>query len=163
MRPRTRECMLTKVEILNFRGFKRFSLPLSPGINIVVGDNDAGKSTILEAIRLALTGRLGDRWLANSLSPHHFHQAAAAEFVTAIRNGEQIGPPELIIDLYLQGGDATEELRGTNNLTQDNEPGLRVRASLDRGFREEYIAFIADPGNTTLVPVEYYKVEWLGF
>ena len=99
--------MLTKLEIQNYRGFKRFSLPLSSGVNILVGDNDSGKSTILEAIRLALTGRLGDRWLANSLSPHHFHQGAAAEFVHAIRSGQRIPPPELIIDLYLEytGGD----------------------------------------------------------
>src|SRR4051812_16331438 len=143
MRPRTRECMLTKVEILNYRGFMRFSLPLTPGINILVGDNDSGKSTILEAIRLALTGRLSDRWLANSLSPHHFHQATVAEYVAKIRAGDRVPPPEMIIDLYLESSDETAPLIGTNNLTQENGPGLRIRASLDRGFLEEYRAFIA--------------------
>ena len=51
--------MLTKIEILNYPLLRfRFSLT-SDGLNIIVGDNETGKSTILEAVRLALTGRLG--------------------------------------------------------------------------------------------------------
>ena len=67
--------MITKIEIQHYRCFGRFSLEFSDGLNILVGDNDSGKSTILEAVRLALTGRLGERWLANVLTPHHFNQA----------------------------------------------------------------------------------------
>lgn len=44
--------MLTKLHIENFRYFERFTIPLSPGPSILVGDNDAGKSTLLEAIAL---------------------------------------------------------------------------------------------------------------
>jgi ABC-type cobalamin/Fe3+-siderophores transport system ATPase subunit len=155
--------VLQKIEILNYRCFERFSLDFTDGLNVIVGDNETGKSTILEAVRLALTGRLGARWLSNVISPHHVNQTAAAEFVSRIRSGEQAPAPEVIIDLYLRRGDDTERLRGTNNLTLEDEPGLRVRAALDRGFEAEYQQFISDPGETTLVPIEYYKVEWLSF
>ena len=155
--------MLTRIEIHNYRGFRRFSLELTPGLNVLVGDNDSGKSTILEAVRLALTGRLGDRQAAHSLSPYHFHQSATAEYMDAIGRGERIAPPELIIDVFLELTDATAPLKGTNNLLQHDEPGLRLKASLDRAYMEEYKAFIADPGPTALVPFEYYKVEWLNF
>ena len=37
-------------------------------MNIVVGDNEAGKSTILEAVNLALTGYLNGRNIRNELS-----------------------------------------------------------------------------------------------
>jgi|tagenome__1003787_1003787.scaffolds.fasta_scaffold20904078_1 hypothetical protein len=35
-----------------------FTLDFTPGVNIIVGDNDAGKSTLLEAINLARPARL---------------------------------------------------------------------------------------------------------
>ncbi len=50
--------MLRKVLIKNYRSFKDFKLEFSRGVNIIVGSNDAGKSTLLEAINLALTARL---------------------------------------------------------------------------------------------------------
>lgn len=155
--------MLTKIEILNYRCFGRFSLEFSDGLNIIVGDNETGKSTILEAVRLALTGRLGARWIANVLSPHHFNHQVAGDYVSKIRAGQKIPPPEMIIDLFLQRCDDTATLRGTNNLTLEDEPGLRIKASLDPTFHEEYQQFMSDPGETALVPVEYYKVEWLSF
>lgn len=49
--------MIKKVRIKNFKCFKDwFELDLNGGINILVGNNEEGKSTILEAIHLALTG-----------------------------------------------------------------------------------------------------------
>ena len=43
--------------IENFKRFYgSFDIELHEGINIVVGDNESGKSTIIEAIYLALTG-----------------------------------------------------------------------------------------------------------
>ena len=50
--------MLRKVLIKNYRAFRDFKLEFSRGVNIIVGSNDAGKSTLLEAINLALTARL---------------------------------------------------------------------------------------------------------
>ena len=47
---------IRKVKIHNFKCYKDFEITLEEGLNIVVGDNEAGKSTILEAINLALTG-----------------------------------------------------------------------------------------------------------
>jgi len=38
--------------------FREFDLELTPGLNILVGSNDSGKSTLIEAISLGLTNRL---------------------------------------------------------------------------------------------------------
>lgn len=43
--------MLTKLSLQNFRGFERHELPLCE-MTIVVGRNNAGKSTVVEAMRL---------------------------------------------------------------------------------------------------------------
>jgi putative ATP-dependent endonuclease of OLD family len=48
---------ISKIHIENFKSFKEsFKLTLDKGINIIVGENEAGKSTIIEAIHLALSG-----------------------------------------------------------------------------------------------------------
>lgn len=58
---------ITKLLVENFKSFKeRFEVEFTEGLNIVVGDNEAGKSTILEAINLALTGFYINRPLRGS-------------------------------------------------------------------------------------------------
>ncbi len=57
---------ITKVTIENYKSFNgRFSFEPNKGLNILVGDNESGKSTILEAIHLALTEMLNGRYLKN--------------------------------------------------------------------------------------------------
>ena len=54
---------IEKVNIENYKCFSgKFSIEFRDGLNILVGDNEAGKSTILEAINLALSGILGGRY-----------------------------------------------------------------------------------------------------
>ncbi|MGJ5826009.1 ATP-dependent nuclease [Streptomyces ossamyceticus] len=155
--------MLSKIVIQNYRAFRNFKLDFDPKMNILVGDNDAGKSTILEAISLALTGRLRGRLLAQELSPYLFHQDAAAEYIAALREGREARPPEIIIDLFLDNKTAPAELMGTNNLLKANEPGVRIRVALNPDYEPEYKEFIKDPTQVRLVPTEYYKVDWLAF
>lgn len=43
---------ISKIHIKNFKGIKDLTLHCNKGLNILVGENSAGKSTIIEAIRL---------------------------------------------------------------------------------------------------------------
>jgi hypothetical protein len=45
--------MIQKLSIQNFRGLKNISIPHLARVNIVVGENDTGKTSLLEAITLA--------------------------------------------------------------------------------------------------------------
>ncbi len=155
--------MLTKIQIKNYRAFKDFSLDFSDGLNVIVGDNDAGKSTLLEAVNLALTSRLRGRFLANELSPHLFNQDTVASYVAAVGEGANPAPPEILIDLYLEETDDTAFLKGTNNSSLENAPGLRLRVAFWDEFADEYANFITTSDQLTLVPTEYYRVEWLSF
>ncbi|HEX8014877.1 MAG TPA: AAA family ATPase, partial [Flavobacterium sp.] len=66
---------IEKINITNYKCFKNnFELKLSNGINIIVGDNEAGKSTILEAVHLALSGLLNGRYLKYELSQYIFNK-----------------------------------------------------------------------------------------
>ena len=44
--------------IKNYKKYRDISIELNSGINIFVGDNNSGKSTILEAISMVLTGKM---------------------------------------------------------------------------------------------------------
>jgi putative ATP-dependent endonuclease of the OLD family len=155
--------VLQKIVIHNYRVFRDFTLEFTPGMNILVGDNDAGKSTLLEAVNLGLTGRVQSRQLSQDLSPYMFNLDITSEFVAALKAGDHPQPPELIVDLYLDALDATAPLRGTNNSTGENACGLRFRAAFNAEFTAEYEEFIKKPDAIRVIPTEYYRCEWLGF
>src|ERR1700758_676857 len=94
--------MLQKIIIKNFKCPRDFSLEFNADINIIVGDNEAGKSTLLEAINLVLTGRVSGRLLQNEISPHLFNQSVAQEYIEQVNAGSNPVPPDIIIDLFLK-------------------------------------------------------------
>lgn len=93
--------MLRKIHIENYRVFRSFTLDFNEGLNVLVGNNDAGKSTLLEAVHVGLTGRLRGRLFEAELSPFLFNQETTAEFVEGIQAGTKPPPPKIIIELYL--------------------------------------------------------------
>jgi putative ATP-dependent endonuclease of OLD family len=155
--------VLSKIVITNYRAFERFELEFTPGLNILVGHNDAGKTTILEAVHLALTSRIRGRLLGSELTPYMVNQKAATAYLEALGRGERPTPPEIVIDLYLEERPETVVLRGQNNSTFENSPGLRLKASFSSDYAEEYERFVAGNEEIRLVPTEYYKTEWLSF
>ncbi len=52
--------MLEKIEITSFRGIKNLSINTLGNVNLIVGDNNSGKTSILEAIQLLRTPGLGN-------------------------------------------------------------------------------------------------------
>ena len=44
--------ILKKLKLKNFRGYKNFELDFNDSINVIIGRNDIGKSTILEALEI---------------------------------------------------------------------------------------------------------------
>ena len=81
---------IKKVIIQNYKCFgKKFTLDLNDSANILVGNNESGKSTILEAINLALSGILNGRYLRNELSPYLFNHQTAIEYVRSISDPDR--------------------------------------------------------------------------
>lgn len=155
--------MLTKIHIQNYRCYENYTLSFNSALNILVGGNDTGKSTLLEAIRLALTSRIGGRQVTAELSPFHFNASAVATYCDALRANAKAAPPEILIDLAMKLSEATVKLQGTNNIWGEDSPGIRLRIHPDPDLAAEYLEFIQDPSGLKLLPVEYYKVDWVAF
>lgn len=62
---------LVEIKIENFRGIRSLILPLD-GLTVLIGENNTGKSTVLEAIRMILTRGFGSR-RAGQFSEYDFH------------------------------------------------------------------------------------------
>ncbi|MBN1830093.1 MAG: AAA family ATPase, partial [Deltaproteobacteria bacterium] len=76
---------IRKVKITNFKCYSdTFEVTLNDGINIFVGNNESGKSTILEAIHLALTGILNGRYIRNDLSSYIFNRTVERAYVASL-------------------------------------------------------------------------------
>ena len=55
--------MITKINLLNFKCIDQFSAEFTDGIYLVTGENEIGKSSLLDAILLLLTGQRGSNLL----------------------------------------------------------------------------------------------------
>ena len=52
---------LSQIQIRNFRLFHCLDLKLNPGLNVLVGENDSGKTALVDAIRYVLGTNSNDR------------------------------------------------------------------------------------------------------
>ena len=92
---------IRKVVIQNFKKFKSLTLDFECGKSVLIGNNEAGKSSILLALDLALGGSrnrieaLGAETLLN--------QDSVTTFLAGEKSLEKL--PELIVDVFLEEGD----------------------------------------------------------
>ena len=155
--------MISKIHIQNFKIFEKFDLDLSGGLNILVGDNEAGKSTIIEAVNLALTKRLDGKFIEYSLTPYIFNSGVVSSYLAGLEEGIS-QPPSCIIELYFSDGDDLQKLRGTNNSKKEDCPGVRLEIAFDEECWSEYTKLLDEAeNNLVFLPTEYFKVDWRSF
>lgn len=156
--------MITKVKINNYRRFANFELSPRAGMNILVGGNEAGKSTLLEAISLAASGRINGRWAQEEVNPYWFNAQVVQKFFED-RASDIFAPlPEIDIEIYFGQKDTeTQRLRGLYNSEGIDCPGLRLRVVPDDECESELEEYFRDNTIPHIIPTELYKVIWEDF
>lgn len=154
---------ISKVHIENFKSFKgSFKLTLNKGINILVGDNEAGKSTIIEAIHLTLSGLLNGKYLKNELTQYAFNNEVIAEYVQNLEQGNSTATmPHILIEVFMEGEDLAE-FEGDGNSEKTKVSGVVLKIAFDDKYQKEYEDLVKVGGIKTL-PIEYYNVTWSTF
>jgi len=117
---------IERVIVKNYRALESVDIALRPDLNIIVGNNESGKSTLLEAINLALKCQINRRPAAYELHAFLFNTECVAQYIGALRRHEGIQPPRILIELYLADCAALAELKGTNNSEGENQPGISL-------------------------------------
>lgn len=156
--------MIKKVIIKGYRIFRDFSVALQGGMNILVGGNEAGKSTLLEAIAMALTGRVGGKWVAEELNPYWFNSRDVQQFFAGQSLDTASGKPEILIEVFLEDSNPhVQKLSGSMNSLVENAAGLRIRIFPSDEYAAELDVYLAAVDRPAIVPTEYYTVEWSSF
>lgn len=155
--------ILTKLRLKNFRVFGDFDMNFDDGANIIVGDNEAGKSTVLQAVDLALSGRHFGRSILESLNVHWINQQATKRYIESLAADNPCEPPEILIEAHFSPAPELQSMRGLNHSGKEDVPGVRLRIFLDPECAEEYQAFLTTAKVHPTVPVEYYTFEWKDF
>lgn len=156
---------ISKVKIKNFKCFEDwFEVALNDGVNIIVGNNEAGKSTLLEAIHLCLTGVLNGKYLRNELSPYLFNRNIERAYLESIGTKNPLQPPDIQIELYLAGDkNVLEELRGNRNSEKNDKlSGLLFSIEFEKKYDGPYTELL-ETKEINSIPLEFYQVQWFEF
>lgn len=155
---------ISRVKIQNFKIYKEtFILHLNEGLNILVGDNEAGKSTILEAIHIALTGYYHGRNIKNELSQYLFNNEIVSEYIASVQEGNAIAPPAILIEIFFNESIDAGLFEGNENTDKEtNVEGLQFKIAYDEKYNDEYQKII-EARKLTSLPIEYYDVTWTTF
>lgn len=154
---------IKKIKIKNFKCFNGvFDFELNKGLNILVGNNETGKSTILEAIHVALTGMYGGRNIRNELSQYLFNNTVVEEYIQSVNKGTPLPPPNILIEIYFdgsidpnfEGNDNTDKAKGVE--------GLKFEILYNTKFDDEYSQLVSQK-NMFSIPIEYYEAIWTSF
>lgn len=156
---------IDKIKITNFKCYEdEFCLTLNDGINIIVGCNESGKTTILEAIHLGLTGFLNGRPLRNDMINYLFNLNSQNRYVDSLRTSSPLPPPAVTIELFLSGNSSEmAELEGNGNSDRVRASGVIFKIELDEdNYKEPYQELIKS-GTLTSIPIEYYHTPMWSF
>ncbi|PCJ31468.1 MAG: hypothetical protein COA93_10955 [Alphaproteobacteria bacterium] len=122
--------LIKKLKVTNFKKFDNKVFEFNDDINIVVGDNESGKSTLLEALELCLNLNYRGKPLAASISTDLFNSNCIQNFLAGDKG--QASLPEILIEAFI---DEEPNLKGTNNSDSDDVAGLFVRIYVNKHLK----------------------------
>lgn len=148
--------MISKIVIRNYKLIKNAIIPLNPDINIFVGDNDSGKSTILEALTILTTGKLHGYAIDRQLKANLFNCDVRAEFKNAIALGERPIPPEIVFEAFFDGDSI---YKGTQNTLSEDAVGINITISISESNTSVYQKML-ESNDVKDIPVELYSASF---
>lgn len=152
--------MLTiqKIVLHNFKRFSDLEIDVNPQLNIFIGDNESGKSSILQAIDLVARGshtRVGNIGLDKL-----FNTQAIATFMAGDKSLENL--PKMYVELYFADQFDNPTLEGQNNSKHKMCSGIRMRCLFDSTYGQILKQLYTDNPNIPF-PFEFYKVVFETF
>lgn len=147
---------ISKIKLFNYKRFREYTFIPNARLNVLIGDNEVGKSSILEAIDLVSSGSshriesIGIDRLLNIDSVNDFlHGPRSFQYL-----------PKLMIELYLSG-QFDHTMNGKNNTDATECDGIRLICEPNIDYSAEIAsALLSDPN---YFPYEYYSIRFSTF
>lgn len=157
---------IDRLKIVNYKLFQNVMIEMNDSINIFVGENDSGKTTILEALSMALTGKVNGSSITNRLNLDWFNATVRRKFKQSVADGETPELPAIEIEVYFCAPNddkvAVKKFRGTNNSLHENVEGVKLEIMFDTQYSAAYKQLLSD-NKVKDIPIEYYKVNFRSF
>lgn len=147
---------ILKIKLHNYRRFQDLEIRFKQGRNILVGDNESGKSSVLEAIDLTTRGsrhRVEDLGIATL-----FNVGVVREFMAGDK--QLINLPKLYVELYL-ANIVEEGLDGNENSDGIPAYGIRMCIEPDQALSRQ-IQMVLQAQNASF-PYEFYTISFTTF
>lgn len=147
---------VTKIKLKNFKRFRSFCVPLYEDLNVIVGENESGKSTVLSAIHYVLGGN------KNKIETIGFDKLintqAIQKFLASDKKYEDL--PRLSVELYLNEQNNID-LNGKNNSDDVECDGLKMECIPNDELGREIKEILEQEEDN--FPFEYYTVRFSTF
>lgn len=153
--------IIDKIKVKNYKIFKERTIVLNDNTNIFVGENDAGKSTILEIVNLITTGKINGYFIDRQITSNFFNYEVRNDYIKHITNGEYAELPEIMIEAYCKKEEYTD-YRGTNNTLGEDCPGISFYYRFNQENADIYKKKLKEC-EILDIPLEFYKIEFIGF
>ena len=150
---------IKKIVIKGFRKFKNFSLDFNDKNNIIIGDNESGKSTLLEAIDLVLNKRYSnfDKYIIREIINNDLKDDFVIE-----KKYELLPKIEIFLFLNLDNTCRNNyEYKGEIYFEgkKIEDYGIKYTCEFNTDFRGELMSSILEGK----IPYEYYDMKWETF
>lgn len=147
---------IKKIKLYNFKRFKSFSVDFDKKLNLLVGDNESGKSTILDAINIVLSG---SRNKVESIGLENlFNSTIIKNFLESEKKYEDL--PEMFVELYFNEQN-NFELNGRNNSEKVICDGLRIDCIPNDDLGREIKEILQQ--DDIVFPFEFYTIKFSTF
>lgn len=149
--------VIEKIKLCNFKRFPSFEARFAPDLNILIGGNESGKSTILLALDIVLGG---SRAKVEAIGLESlFNNDVVNRFLASERRLQDL--PELFVEVYLAERHEPD-LNGINNSERRACDGLRFSCEPDPLLFDDIKETLRRDGASSF-PYEFYEVRFFSF
>lgn len=153
---------LTRLIIKNYKSLKSVDLNLNPEINIFVGNNDTGKSTLLESLGIITTGKLNGFSFDKQIRASLFNDETRREYINSLSDYKTAKePPEIILEAFFD--DEDKKYFGTNNENKEYASGIRVQVCFNQEVYGKIYVELLKNNEIFDIPIEFYIVKYRYF
>jgi putative ATP-dependent endonuclease of OLD family len=146
-----------RLVLKNFRRFKKLELLFDTDLNILVGGNEAGKTSVLQALDIVLSA---SRSKVEALGLENlFNAECIQEFLSGGRKLEDL--PVLYVEVYLDGFGGDPDFDGRNNSKGADHVGIKLLCKPMDEYSKDIQAILNEKHDS--FPFEYYGAHFLTF
>lgn len=144
---------IVKIKLHNFKRFQDLTIDVDPKMNIFIGDNESGKSSILQAIDLVARG---SRTRVEEIGLDRlFNVNAISTFMGGARNLNNV--PNMYVELYFED-QLNETLEGQNNSLHQTLCGIKMVCESNPAYSQQLHQLLQDRNAT--FPLEYFEIKF---